>query len=42
MSAPRKYEQEIRERAVRMYRERLAEPGESSGVPAVMSERCWT
>jgi transposase len=29
MSAPRKYEQEFRERAVRMYRERLAEPGES-------------
>jgi transposase-like protein len=29
MSAPRKYDQEFRERAVRMYRERLAEPGES-------------
>ena len=29
MSAARKYEQEFRERAVRMYRERLAEPGES-------------
>jgi hypothetical protein len=29
MSAPRKYEQEFRDRAVRMYRERLAEPGES-------------
>ena len=28
MSAPRKYDQEFRERAVRMYRERLAEPGE--------------
>ena len=29
MSAPRKYDQEFRERAVRMYRERLAEEGES-------------
>jgi transposase len=29
MSAPRKYDQEFRERAVRMYQERLAEPGES-------------
>ncbi len=29
MSAPRKYDQEFRERAVRMYRERLEEPGES-------------
>ena len=29
MSAPKKYEQEFRERAVRMYRDRLAEPGES-------------
>jgi len=29
MSAPRKYDQEFRERAVRMYRERLAETGES-------------
>ena len=29
MSAPRKYDQEFRERAVGMYRERLAEPGES-------------
>jgi transposase-like protein len=29
MCAPRKYEQEFCERAVRMYRERLAEPGES-------------
>jgi transposase len=29
MSAPRKYDQEFRVRAVRMYRERLAEPGES-------------
>jgi transposase len=29
MSAPRKYDQEFRERAVRMYRERLAEIGES-------------
>ena len=29
MSAPRKYEQEFRDRAVRMYRERLAEPGQS-------------
>jgi hypothetical protein len=29
MTAPRKYDQEFRERAVRMYRERLAEPGES-------------
>ena len=29
MAAPRKYDQEFRERAVRMYRERLAEPGES-------------
>ena len=29
MSAPRKYDQEFRERAVRMYRERLEETGES-------------
>ena len=29
MSAPRKYEQEFRDRAVRMYRDRLAETGES-------------
>ena len=29
MSAPRKYDQEFRDRAVRMYRDRLAEPGES-------------
>ena len=29
MSAPRKYDQEFRERAVRMYRDRLAELGES-------------
>jgi transposase len=29
MSAPKKYEQEFQGRAVRMYRERLAESGES-------------
>ena len=29
MSAPRMYDQEFRDRAVRMYRDRLAEPGES-------------
>jgi transposase len=29
VSAPRKYHQEFRDRAVRMYRDRLAEPGES-------------
>jgi transposase-like protein len=29
MASPRKYDQEFRERAVRMYSERLAEPGES-------------
>ena len=29
MSAPRNYEQEFRDRAVRMYRDRLAEAGES-------------
>ena len=29
MSAPRKYDQEFRDRAVRMYRDRLAETGES-------------
>ena len=34
MSAPRKYDQEFRERAVRMYRERLAEPGSPSAGPA--------
>jgi hypothetical protein len=35
MTAPRKYDQEFRERAVRMYRERLEEPGESKrGCPA--------
>jgi hypothetical protein len=35
VSAPRKYEQEFRDRAVRMYRDRLAEPGESVwGAPA--------
>jgi transposase-like protein len=29
VSAPRKYDQEFRDRAVRMYRDRLAEPGET-------------
>lgn len=29
MSAPRKYDQEFRDRAMRMYRDRLAEVGES-------------
>ena len=29
VSAPRKYDEEFRDRAVRMYRDRLAEPGES-------------
>lgn len=29
VSAPRKYDQEFRDRAVRMYRDRLAEAGES-------------
>ena len=29
MASPRKYDQEFRDRAVRMYSERLAEPGES-------------
>ena len=29
MSAPRRYDEEFRDRAVRMYRDRLAEPGES-------------
>jgi transposase len=29
VSAPRKYDQEFRDRAVPMYRDRLAEPGES-------------
>jgi transposase len=29
VSAPRKYDQEFRDRAVRMSRDRLAEPGES-------------
>jgi transposase-like protein len=29
VSAPRKYEQEFRDRAVRMYRDRLADAGES-------------
>jgi len=29
VAAPRKYDQEFRDRAVRMYRDRLAEPGES-------------
>ena len=29
MSAPKKYDDEFRDRAVRMYRDRLAEPGES-------------
>jgi transposase len=29
VSAPRKYDQEFRDRAVRMYSDRLAEPGES-------------
>jgi transposase-like protein len=33
MSAPRKYDQEFRERAVRMYRDRLAE-GETSQLGA--------
>ena len=29
MSAPRKYDEEFRDRAVRMYRDRLAELGET-------------
>jgi transposase len=29
VSAPRKYDEEFRDRAVRMYRDRLAEPGET-------------
>jgi transposase len=29
MSAPRKFDQEFRDRAIRMYRERLADPGVS-------------
>jgi transposase len=29
VSAPKKYNEEFRDRAVRMYRDRLAEPGES-------------
>jgi transposase len=29
VSAPRQYDEEFRDRAVRMYRDRLAEPGES-------------
>jgi transposase len=29
VSAPKKYDEEFRDRAVRMYRDRLAEPGES-------------
>ena len=29
MSAPKKYDQEFMDRAVRMYRDRLGEPGES-------------
>jgi transposase-like protein len=29
VSAPKKYDDEFRDRAVRMYRDRLAEPGES-------------
>ncbi len=33
MTAPRKYDQEFREWAVRIYRERLEEPGESKRVP---------
>jgi hypothetical protein len=41
MSAPRKYEQEFRDRAVRMYRERLSEPGDRSGVRVGTWARCW-
>ena len=37
-----KYDQEFRQRAVRMYRERLEETGESKrGVLGGTSERCW-
>jgi len=41
MRAPRKYDQEFREWAVRIYRERLEEPGESKRVPGGMAAHYW-
>lgn len=41
MSAPTKYDQEFRGRAVRMYQERLAEAGESRRG-ARRHRCCWT
>ncbi|WP_448073951.1 hypothetical protein [Georgenia yuyongxinii] len=42
MSAPTKHDQEFRDRAVRMYRERLAEGASPSSGLVGMSGRCWT
>ena len=39
MAAPRKYDQETRDRAVRMYQRRQTHPGESAIGPAVRSAR---
>jgi hypothetical protein len=36
-----KYDEEFRDRAVRMYRDRLAEPGETSWEPAGTWVLCW-
>jgi hypothetical protein len=41
VSAPRKYDSEFRDRAVGMYRDRLAEPGESKLGPAGTWASCW-
>jgi len=42
MSAPRKYDQEFRDRAVRMYRHRLTEGVESKLGPVDAWGRCRT
>jgi transposase-like protein len=41
MSAPRKYEPEFRERAVRLYRDRLAEAVSRSWGRGGRSVHCW-
>jgi hypothetical protein len=40
MSVPRKYDQEFRERAIRMLRERLPSPGSPSRAPAARPACC--
>jgi len=42
MAAPRKYDQEYRDRAVRMYQDRLAEGNCSKLAARRQWGRCWT